>query len=92
MLLKVLKRTLVLFLALTGISAAAIGVLVWYHVRIANSCPSDGLLSGEPVTCFYRVQPTGDWLSAFGVLAIGFAICLLASWLSFKLGGPYSEA
>ena len=88
MLFKVLKRTLMLFLALLGILGAATGALVWYHVRIANPCPTDGLLNGEPVTCFYQIQPTGDWFSALGALAIGFVICLSASWLSFKLGRP----
>jgi hypothetical protein len=92
MLLKILKRALLLFLGLVAISAAAIGGLVWYHVRIANPCPADGLLNGEPVTCFYRVQPTGDWVSAFGAFAIGFVICLLISWLSFKRGRSSSEA
>jgi disulfide bond formation protein DsbB len=88
MLLKVLKRTLMLFLALSGILGAAIGALVWYHIRIAKPCPTDDLLNGEPVTCFYRFQPTGDWFSALGALAIGFVICLLVSWLSFKLDRP----
>ena len=92
MLLKVLKRALVLFLALAGITGAAIGAIVWYHIRIANPCPADGLLNGEPVTCFYRVQPTGDWFSAIGALAIGFAVCLAISWLSVRLGRPSSEA
>jgi hypothetical protein len=91
MLLKILKRTLVLFLALAGISAAAIGALVWYHLRIANPCP-DGLLNGEPVTCFYRVQPTGEWLSLIVLIVGGFAVCLLVSWLSLKLGRSSGEA
>jgi hypothetical protein len=86
--LKVLKRALVLFLALTGGSAAAISALVWYHTRIANPCPTDALHNGEPITCFYKIQPTSDWLSALGALAIGFVVCLLVSWLSLKPGKP----
>jgi hypothetical protein len=92
MLLKVLKRTLILFLALAGLLAAAIGALVWYHVRIANPCPSDGLLNGEPVTCFYRLQPTGNWLSLVVFIVAGLAVCLLVSWLSLKLGRRSGEA
>jgi hypothetical protein len=92
MLLKLLKRALILFVTLVGIMAAAIGALVWYHLQIANPCPTDGLLNGEPVTCFYRVQPTGDWFSVIGALAIGFAVCLAISWLSVRLGRPSSEA
>jgi hypothetical protein len=92
MLLKILQRALILFVTLVCISAAAVGALVLYHLRIANLCPANGLLNGEPVTCFYRVQPTGDWFSAFGALAIGFAVCLAISWLSVRLGRPASEA
>lgn len=84
--LKILKRTLILFLALTGTLAAAIGALIWYHVQIANPCPSDELFNGKPVTCFYRVQPTGEWWSLLVFIATGFAFCLLVSWLSLKLG------
>jgi hypothetical protein len=92
MLLKILKRAFVLFLVLVGITGAAIGALVWYHVRIANPCPADGLLNGEPTTCFYRVQPTGDWISAIVALAIAFAVCLAISWLSVRLGRPSRKA
>ena len=90
--LKVLKRALVFFLALIGLSVAAIGALLWHHLRLANPCPASDSLTGDAATCFYRVQPTGDWQAALIVLAAGFAICFLISWLSFKLGRPSGEA
>ena len=92
MLLKVIKRALAFYLTLIGVSVAAIGALLWYHLRLANPCPVSAPLSGDPATCFYRIQPTGDWQSAFVVLVGGLAVCLLISWLSFKFGRPSGEA
>ena len=92
MALKIIKRALLLFLGLSCITVAAVGLVVWHHMHIANPCLSDGLINGESATCFYRVQPTGDWLSAVSMLAGGLALSLLASWLSFKLGRPAAEA
>ncbi|HUH91163.1 MAG TPA: hypothetical protein VLZ76_10985 [Lysobacter sp.] len=64
MLLKVLKRALVLFLTLIGVSTAVIGALLRHHIRLANPCPTNDPFNSEPVTCFYQVQSIGDWLSA----------------------------
>ncbi|WP_148040985.1 hypothetical protein [Montanilutibacter psychrotolerans] len=77
MLLNVLKRAAVLFLTVAGVSTAAVAALAWYHVRIA--CPAN-------FVCYLRMQPTGDWLAPFAVAAVGFAVCLLVSLLSVKLG------
>jgi len=90
--LKVLKRALALFLVLIGISVAAIGALLWHHLRLVDPCVANDQLNGSTATCFYRVQPTGDWQLALVVLAVGLTICLLISWLSFKLGRPSGEA
>jgi hypothetical protein len=49
------------------------------------------MFNGEPVTCFYRVQPTGEWLLLLALIAAGFAFCLLVSWLSLKLGKTSGE-
>jgi hypothetical protein len=84
---KVLKRAALLFLAVIGIASAIVGLLLWHHTRLANPCPSDGILNGEPVTCYYRVEFMGidGWPWALGVLLLAFAACVLASWLSQKL-------
>lgn len=91
MLLNVLKRALFLFLVLIGISTAAIGGIIWYHIRIANPCSASDLLNSEPITCVYRVQHIVDWPTTLSTLAIGFVICLLASWLSYKFGRASNE-
>ena len=92
MLFNTIKRTLVLFATLLGISAAAMGAILWHHTRLASPCATNNPLNGEPVTCSYLIQPAGDMLSAVVILVVGFAICLLISWLSFKSGRPSDEA
>lgn len=92
MALKVLRRALLLFVALISLAAAAVGAIAWHHMRIVGPCPPDGLPNGQPVTCFYRVQALGDWWYAMGAIAVGFVACLLVSWLSFKRRRPVSGA
>ncbi len=92
MMLKVLKRALLLFLAIAGLSAAGIGTLFWHHWRLSSICSLNDQLDAESSTCFYRVQPTGDLLSVLVFLAMVVASCLLISWLSFKLGRHAGKA
>ncbi|WP_349811230.1 hypothetical protein ABQ179_023175 [Xanthomonas dyei] len=72
-------------LSLISVPACVTGLALWYHSRLANPCPDGALINGEPATCFYRIEWMEKWPMIAVVLVVGFAFCLLASWLSFKI-------
>ncbi|MCS3809515.1 hypothetical protein [Xanthomonas sp. 4461] len=74
-------------LILSSALACVTGVVLLYHSRLANPCPDGALINSEPATCFYRVQWTTGWPMVAVALVVGFAFCLLSSWLSFKIQG-----
>ena len=87
---QILKRAIALFLISAGLSAAAIGLMLWHQLRLAGPCSAEVVLNAEPVACYYRVYYTGldDWPLALTAALIYFLCCLLVAWLSLKRGLP----
>ncbi|PPU66208.1 hypothetical protein [Xanthomonas pisi] len=79
-------------LVLSSALACVAGLALLYHNRLANPCPDGALINGEPATCVYRIEWTGGWPMMAVVLVAGFALCLLSSWLSFKIQGLCKRA
>lgn len=82
---RILKRALLLLLALLGAGAVAICALFLYLAYIVAPCP-------PAVRCYYQLHPTGDWISGLVSLAVVFSLCLLVSWLSFRIRKPSGRA
>lgn len=85
---RIMKRAAILFLTSASIVSAAVGLLLWYHLRLANPCHADGRLHGEPVACYYHVYFFGldDWPWVLAAALIYFACCIFVAWLSLKRG------
>ncbi|MBX9402540.1 hypothetical protein K4L06_14615 [Lysobacter sp. BMK333-48F3] len=82
---RILKRALLLLLALLGAYAAAICVLFLYIAYVVAPCPPTG-------KCYYQLHHTGDWISSSASLAVAFLLCLPVSWLSFRIRKPSGRA
>ena len=89
---KVLIRAGVLMLLLSSVVACAIALVFWHHRRLVTPCPAGALLHGEPVACVYRIEWTGGWPMGIVLVVSVTLLCLLSSWLWFKLGSLRKKA
>lgn len=80
---QVLKRSALVFLALTGAVAVVVGVVAWRHVRAVGGCPPQGVQQAA-VTCYSSTVFFWGWADLVAFVGVGIAASVALAWLLAK--------
>jgi len=75
----IIRRAVLLFLALLALGACLYAVAGWHHTRVAGTCSASAV--ADDVACASSVWFFGvSWEHVLVLLALLFSSCLLVAW------------
>lgn len=75
----IIRRAVLLFVALVALGAGLCAVAVWHHTRVAGTCSASAV--ADDVACASSVWFFGvSWANMLVLLALLFGSCLLVAW------------